>query len=161
MIRIESTITKPDCLAQSDLKTFCELVLCGGEVQREGLEELVKKAKALVFLREDNEVFGVAGIKWPRNKHRNDVFRDARVPEYAYKFQLELGWIVVKPEYQKKGYSLVLSASAMSEAEGKPTFATTRLDNLPMQKTLERIGFRRYGDSWQGRNHRLVLYVKT
>ena len=161
MAGIELTIASPNCIEQSEIDTFCKLVRSGGEVDSVGLEGRVKMAKALVFLQEDKRPFGVAAIKQPNGNYTTKVFQKAGVPEYACKFQLELGWVVVEPEHQGKGYSYVLSDSAMTQAERKATFATTRLDNIPMLKTLERIGFRRYGDSWQGRNHRLVLYVKT
>ena len=157
-------IDSPNCVAESERNKFRELVLCGGEVQRRGLKNLVNEAKALLFLHVDKQLVGVAGIKRPRNKHRNDVFRDAGVPEYACKFQFELGWVFVKCEYRGKGYSRALSAAAMSEAEGEPTFATTRLDKPAMQRTLERLGFRRLGDSWLStlnENAPMGLYVKT
>jgi len=64
----------------------------------------------------------------------------------------------------EKGYSRVLSGAAISQSDREPIFATTRLDNVAMQKVLENLGLRRLGDSWQsdrGGKPWLVLYVTT
>jgi hypothetical protein len=101
-------------------------------------------------------------LKNPSKDYRDGVFEKAGVPDAAKPYELELGWVFVLPEQQGKKYSLVLSAAALSQASRTPTFATTRLDNVAMQKTLEHLGFRRLGDSWRsarGRQPRLVLYV--
>lgn len=164
MSRVELVITEPERCTKTELHQFCELVRQGGAVESHGLENRVRKAQALVFLHVDGETVGIAAIKNPSAGYRDDVFRKAGVPQAGNQFHLELGWVFVLPDHRGKGYSLILSAAAMSQAERKPTFATTRLDNLAMQRTLEHLGFTRLGDSWQstrGNKPRLVLYVTT
>ena len=151
-------------MSESELTKFCELVRAGGEDESEGLERRVQQAKSLVFLKVDKQIVGVAAIKQPRNTYRDRVFRSAGVREAACQFQLELGYIFVKPEYRGQRYSYVLSVLAMSQADRKAIYATTRQNNLLMKKTLERLEFRCVGDSWQSdidENNRLVLYVNT
>lgn len=141
---------------------FCDFVKRGGEVKEAGIENRVRNAKALAFLRVDGNVVGVAALKRPEFSYSNDVFGKAKVPGLAQSFGLELGWVVVSEGHRRKGYSNVLSAAALSQREGQPVFATTRLDNVAMQRTLERLAFRRFGDSWQsvrGKKPMLVLYA--
>lgn len=157
-------ITKPALCSKVDLQEFCKLVRQGDEVEAQGLEARVKRAKALVFLRVDGELVGVAALKEPALTYRDGVFRKALVPAPSTIFRFELGWVFVLPAHRRKGYSRVLSGAAISQSDREPIFATTRLDNVAMQKALEDLGLRRLGDSWQsdrGANPWLVLYVTT
>lgn len=162
MPRVDPTVTKPALCSKAELDEFCKFVRQGDEVETQGLEARVKRAKALVFLRVDGELVGVAALKEPLRTYRDGVFRKALVPDSSKGFRFELGWVFVPPAHRRKGYSRVLSAAAINQCERTPTFATTRLDNVPMQRVLEQIGFRRVGDSWQsdrGNKPWLVLYV--
>jgi hypothetical protein len=163
MSRVDPLIAEPGLCTEPELATFCRLVRKGGQVKSAGLEDRVRNAKALVFLRVDGQVVGVAALKKPSESHRDSVFRRAGVSNAASTFHWELGWVFVCPDHQGKKYSLVLSAAAISQSERKPTFATTRLDNVAMQRTLEHLALRRLGDSWisDGGQNRLVLYVTT
>jgi GNAT superfamily N-acetyltransferase len=162
--RVDPVIVKPELCSPAELAAFRTLVQQGDEVQRRGLLNRVKTARALVFLKLEGSVVGIAALKEPATTYRHGVFRKAGVPEPAKPCALELGWVYVLPNHRAKKYSLVLSEAALSHANGKPTFATTPLDNVAMQKTLEHLGFRRLGDSWpsyRGKRPRLVLYVTT
>jgi GNAT superfamily N-acetyltransferase len=162
MLGIESEAKEPRLCSEANLKTFCAFVRLGGEVAESGLEDRVKRAKSLVFLKVDGNVVGIAALKRPESTYRNSVFKKANVPELAESFNLELGWVFVLEEHRRKGYSNVLSAAAFSQRQGGPVFATTRLDNVPMQRTLEHSAFRRLGDSWRserGQKPMLVLYA--
>ena len=163
MGRVDSVIKAPGRLTAAEFRLFCEFVRHGDEVQGHGLEDRVKDAKALVLLQVNSELVGIAAIKQPFKTYRDGVFKKAGVPEAAEAFQLELGWVYVPPEHRRQGYSRALSIAAMSQADRKPTFATTRLDNVAMPRALENLGFRRLGDSWRsdrGKKPRLVLYTK-
>jgi hypothetical protein len=162
MPQIKPVVAKAETCTDAELAEFCKLVREGGAVDNAGLEGRVKRAKALVFLKVDESLVGVGALKMPDKSYRDEVFQKAGVPNAAAVFDLELGWVFVRPTHRRKGFSLVVSAAAMSQSERKPTFATTRLDNLTMQKTLEHLAFRRFGDSWRserGEKARLVLYV--
>jgi predicted GNAT family N-acyltransferase len=133
-----------------------------------GLEGRVRQAKALAFLYVSGTLVGVAALKQPLPRYRDDVFKGAAMAQCATLFDLELGWVYVLPEHRRKHYSEVLSAAAKSQSNNAPIFATTRLDNKWMQKTLERLGFKRIGDSYDskgcdstGRRYKLLLYVTS
>lgn len=160
--RVDPMIVDPKNCTTAEIADFCALVRQGEEVQEDGLKGRVKKAAALVFLRTNGELVGVAGLKCPAKSHRDKVFSKAGVPDVAEAFELELGWVFIPKAHRQKGYARVLSAAALSQNDRQATFATTRADNVAMQKTLEHLGFRRLGDSWpstQTKITRLVLFV--
>jgi len=164
MRSVDRQIVAPDRCTDSEVAAFCKLVRQGEEVSSQGLEGRVKTARSLVFLYVARQLAGLAALKRPLQTYRNGVFKKARVPDLGPTFDLELGWVFVASEHRGRGYSTVLSAAALSQRGGEGPFATTRADNIAMQKTLEHLGFRRVGDSWpskQNRRARLLLYVAS
>jgi ribosomal protein S18 acetylase RimI-like enzyme len=168
MRRVGTEIRTPEHCSDAEIAAFCCFVRQGGEVEEEGLEGRVRRAKALVFLYVGGTLVGVAALKQPSRRHRDGVFKKAAVSQCASSFALELGYVYVLPEYRGKHYSEVLSAAAKSQSDNAPIFATTRSDNERMQKTLERLEFKRIGDTYDsersdsaGRTHKLLLYVKS
>jgi GNAT superfamily N-acetyltransferase len=164
MRRVEADIRQPSLCTGAEIAAFCDLVRQGEEVDPRGLEDRAKRAKALVLLFVDRTLAGVAALKRPARTYRDGVFQKAGVPNAAKSFDLELGWVFVPKVHRGKQYSRVLSAAALSQNERLPTFATTRADNMAMQRTLEHLAFRRLGDSWRssrGKREWLVLYVSV
>jgi hypothetical protein len=130
MRQVNTVIRRPDGCTDSEIAAFCCLVRQGGEVVAAGLEGRVRQAKALSFLYVEGALVGVAALKQPQKRYRNDVFKKAAVAQDANLFDLELGGVYVLPEYQGRHYSGVLSAAAKSQSDGAPMFATTRPDNM-------------------------------
>jgi ribosomal protein S18 acetylase RimI-like enzyme len=161
MRRVNAEIKHPDGCSDAEIAAFCCFVRHAGEVEAAGLEGRVRKAKALAFLYVEGTLVGVAALKQPRPKYRNDVFKKAAVPLEAPSFDLELGWVHVLPEHQGRRYSGVLSAAAKAQSDGAPIFATTRAENIKMQKTLGRLKFKKIGNPYpSGRaKYKLLLYV--
>ena len=166
MRRVNTEIREPDGCSDAEIAAFCCFVRQGGEVEERGLEDRVRRAKALAFLYVSGTLVGVAALKQPNQRYRDGVFKKAKVSQCTALFDLELGWVYVLPEYRGKHYSAVLSAAAKSQSNNASIFATTRSDNKPMQKTLERLGFKRIGNTYDstrldstGRKYELQLYV--
>jgi len=162
MRQLNTEIRQPQSCNDFDIAAFCSLVRQGGEVEVDGLEERVRTARALAFLYIDRALAGIAALKQPNRRHRDGVFIAAGLANAA-DFAFELGWVFVPPEHRGRGYSWIVSAAALSQADGISTFATTRLDNVPMQKTLSRLSFNRAGDAWASSRgeYQLVLYVTS
>ena len=97
---LTSTIFLPsDCTAQA-LAEFEKLVVEGGAVNPEGLEQRIRNASRLLFLRApDNQLIGAGALKHPRPEYRNKVFADARATVSADEYPVELGWVVVAKSY--------------------------------------------------------------
>jgi|SRR5208337_1817229 len=163
MRRVNTEIRRPDGCSDSEIAAFCCFVRQGGEVEAAGLEGRVRRAKALAFLYVGSTLVGVAALKQPVQAYRNRVFKKAGMPQEAASFDLELGWVYVLPEHRGKHYSEVLSAAVRSQSDGAPVFATTRSDNVAMQKALERLKFRKVGDPYSSADSErtLLLYAET
>ena len=112
MRRVHTEIRRPNGCSDSEIAAFCCFVRHGGEVEEVGLERKVRQARALCFLYVDDTLVGVAALKQPTERYRNNVFKKAAVPQDAALFDLELGWVYVPLEYRGKRYSEVLSAAA-------------------------------------------------
>jgi hypothetical protein len=155
-------IYRPTEATAERLSTFERMVREGGEVGTTGLSKRIRNAKIIVMLELEEALVGVSALKRPDTSYRDGIFKKAGVPQLAIQFFWELGWIYVPPKHRGKRYSYVLAAAALSQRENKPTFATTRLDNVAMHRTLEDLRFRRLGDSWQStksEKQRLMLYA--
>jgi len=168
MRRVNTEIKTPDGCSDAEIAAFCCFVCQGGAVEKRGLEGRVRQAKALAFLYVGDTLVGVAALKQPLPRYRDDVFKKATASQCATLFNLELGWVYILPEHRGKHYSEVLSAAAKSQSYNTPIFATTRLDNKPMQNTLERLGFKKIGDTYDskcrdstGSKYKLLLYVTS
>lgn len=80
----------------------------------------------------------------------------------ASEFPFELGYVFVLPSARRQGFSVELARLALSAAEGKGVFATSRTNNDKMHATLRRFGFVKSGciyASGKG-NHDLQLFLQ-
>jgi GNAT superfamily N-acetyltransferase len=158
------TVKAPGDCAADELKLFCRLILEAGMVEEAGLDDLVKQAKALGFLRLGGQVVGIAGLKRPRDAYRERVFADAKSSHLATEFPYELGWVFVSERVRGKGHSTALIAAVMDKAGQENVFATTEASNTAMQCTLRRFGFDEAGEYLSARadrpERRLLLFLR-
>jgi len=137
---------KPSEIPLADKAAFIEFVSAAGEVDRAILPGLVEKAFSLVMLFGSDELIGTAAIKSPYLGHRRGEFAKANVATEADAFPLELGWIVVHPEYRKQGHALELVRAAVDLTTGQGIYATTKTPR--MLTILGECGFKALGDSY-------------
>lgn len=123
----------------------------------------IARARCLVFLREGEELLGIAALKAPRPSHRRGVFVKAGVPLSGPAPPHELGWVVVEERQRGRRLSRLLVESALQAAGQAEVFATSHTENLAMHATLRRCGFTAVGDPYFSRRHerRLVLFVRA
>jgi predicted GNAT family N-acyltransferase len=117
---------KPSDCSAREIKSFCDLLTEGGEVQEAGRSELIKKATSLVFLRDDEATIGIAGLKCPRPAYKKRVFVGAKTNQNSNHFSYELGWIYIEPKYRGLGHSHPLVEKALAEVGSNNVFATSR-----------------------------------
>jgi hypothetical protein len=141
------TAKPPNQCSPSELEEFVAFVLAGGEVASLGLAERVRKAHSLAYLKVGDCLVGVAGLKLPSEKHRNEVSSGAGINLSEELFPLELGWVFVLPS-ARGGKSYRLCEPLVAAANGAGVFATSRAGNKPMHSTLEKLGFIRQGGAW-------------
>lgn len=135
----------PKQLSEPEFSDFVTLALTGGEVFRRGLERRVRKAEKLVLLRVAGHLAGIGALKKPEARYRQRLAAKSGVVLLESQYPIELGWIVVSPNYRGRGYSNMITAAALAVADEVGIFATARDDNLAMHRTLKNHGFVRAG----------------
>lgn len=151
-----------DC-HEHEIKDFVALVLAGGEVTEDGLENRVRSAVSLVFLTVGCCLCGVAALKHPEASYRKRVSSSSGVPLTEQAFPYELGWVFVMPSARGRGFSVDLTREALSGAGTEGVFATSRTDNAGMHATLKKFQILPAGRPWQSRrgNHELQFFVRA
>ena len=156
---VKVTGKSPAACCDAEIADFIGLVLAGGEVRADGLEERVRSAERLVFLREGTGLVGVAGLKCPAPSYRRKVIAQSGVPLAQESFPFELGWIYVLPSARGRGLSLPVCQGAVEAAGASGIFATSRTRNRAMHKTLEKLGFVTAGNEYPSANGKGRLRV--
>lgn len=146
----------PQEFSDDDRAVFGKLVQEGGEVDSNVLAMNIKCAKALVVGRCSDDILGIAALKRPQASYRKRIGNQAGADLAEEIFPYELGYIYLRPEMRGKGRSRCLVAHALDHADGAGVFATARVDNIAMVRTLERMGFRSVGEDYNGRYARII-----
>lgn len=130
--------------AKADFKAF---VIAAGEVNKRTLPQLVEQAVTLVLLYDGDKLIGTAAIKRPYDEHRRGDFAKAKVAARADIYPLELGWIVVHPDYRRQGHASTLISEALGHAGTMHgIYATTKTDR--MRALLPEFGFEKQGEPY-------------
>lgn len=159
--QFDVVVGAPADFTQAERDTFIQLVRAGGEVGGTVLEQRVSDAKALIVLRLDGQISGIAALKTPAESYRKRISKSARaeLPAAAYPYELGYVFIVESARGQKLSGKLVTNALAGVVDTG--VFATARTDNDAMNAALCKAGFVKAGEPYLGRNKRhLHIFVR-
>ncbi|HEX2854335.1 MAG TPA: hypothetical protein VHO24_13950, partial [Opitutaceae bacterium] len=162
-IRTETHSRLPADFSAEQKDEFAEFIIAGGEVAPEGLRERLESALRLTFMYAQGKALcGVAALKQQSEEYRGKIFQKAEASDPAANFPYELGWIVVQKELRGHRLSGRLVDTALKMIEKAGSYATVRLDNEPMRRTLIRYGFRPEGTHFRSTRgpYDLALYVK-
>ncbi len=151
--KFPAACTKRECL------DFRKVVIAGGQVQTEGLSELIRKALWLGFANINGALVSVAAIKEPRESYKKRVFQKAKSPDDQSRYTLEFGWAHTLEGYEGNGLGSGVADALLADIE-EPIFATTGKSNEVMQHILTKRGFRQSGSPYQGREETRVLFVR-
>jgi GNAT superfamily N-acetyltransferase len=159
---IQIVARHPNDCSPSELHDFMALVLAGGEVSKEGLEDRVRSAASLVFLGLGCCLSGVAALKSPEPHYRKEVSRKSGFELTEADFPYELGWVFVMPHARGRGFSADLTRMALSCALEVGVFATSRVDNAAMHATLAKSRFVQVGLTWPSTrgDYNLKLFMR-
>jgi predicted GNAT family N-acyltransferase len=151
----------PGKCTPDEIDAFVALVQVGGEVQAAGLAERIVQAHSLIFLKEDNQLLGVAALKHPEANYRFGVFEKAQIKANPLDYPLELGWVYVPPAGRGRGLSHSLVQTAVNQAKGLGLFATSRADNSAMHKSILAALFARQGNEYLSKrgDYSLLLFT--
>ena len=150
-----------ECTAMQ-LADFKALILAGGEVIQEGLDDRIRSAVRLVFLSVGCCLSGIAALKRPLESYRRGVADKSGIALSEEDYPFELGWVFVMPSARGRRFSLDLTSAAVAAASTSGVFATSRTDNAGMHATLARCGFLPAGKPYpSGRGkHQLQLFLR-
>lgn len=155
-------VSRPPSQCTSDeLDEFAELVRAGGEVAPEGLIERIRQAHSLTFLRNEHDLVGIAALKHPNANYRARVFKQAQIELKPDEYPLELGWVYVSPAGRGGRLSHRLVQAAVIIASKSRIFATSRVDNHAMHKSLLAASFARQGKEYLSTRGSHTLTVFT
>lgn len=154
---------EPGAFAPEEIDDFVALVLAGGEVEPNGLRGRVLKAEHIAFLRENDCLLGVGGLKKPSDHYRTEVEQGSKTKLSVEGVPFELGWVFILPSARNRKLSFPLCRALVSAANGKGIFATSRSNNDGMHRTLRKLGFVRVGEEWpsQQNDGNLALFLKN
>ena len=131
----------PGELSEPELNEFASLVLEGGEVQPNGLEQRIKGAYCPRIIQFEAEVFAVGAVKRPDESYKRKIFANAKLLEYVDRYEFEIGWFYVCPQHRGKGISNQILNELIESLGSKSVYATSRLNNIAMRRVLLRSKF--------------------
>ncbi len=131
----------------------------GEQVKKPGVEWRIRRARLLGFYYENNRLVGTLGIKRFVRTYKKNIFRKARVFDESKKYESELGWAYTLPKYRGRGIFSSLNRKILSVAGHENLYATTRADNIAVQKTLQKNGFKIIGRPYKGRITGRLTYL--
>ncbi|MES0033034.1 hypothetical protein [Mesorhizobium sp. M0040] len=149
-------------LNSDDQLSVARLVDEGGAIEG-NMEEIIPRLKrtrkiALLRVKATDRIVGVAALKASNQKYREDKFAAAGVPIAGYETAPELGYVVVAEDMKGRRLSGGL-VDAIAKEIREPAFATT--DSNTIGNNLQRSGFTRVGQEWQGQKGALSLWTIT
>jgi predicted GNAT family N-acyltransferase len=149
---LDAVWQSPTNCSKSELSTFRDMVLLGGEVSPHGLAGRVENAERLAFCREHDLIVGVAGLKKPSNDYRMKTGRLAQLDLSEEFWPWEFGWVFVSQEARGKGVSRRLVNCAI-DGIAEPVFATSRAANSFTHSPLRAAGFVQKGRAYVSDRH--------
>ena len=156
---IEYRIYPPSSFRQQTLTRIADLIASGNETNGRNINRNLQNAHAIAFARVDGNPVGVIVVKQPVATYKTKVFAAAGVAELDAKFKLELGYVMINPQYRGQGVAQKLTG--LIKGIGEPMYATTRSNNAAMIHILQSIGFAKTGTAYQGESgSELTLWIK-
>lgn len=162
MTRVFGKLTKiapPNECDREELVSFARLVKRGGEVDSARLMNRLQKARYLGFHYCDEQLAGIAALKSPQASYRDKVFHRAGILEKTADYRTELGWAYTLKPFRKLGICKQLSDLLIQGMPHENGFATTRDNNVAMQKLLKELGFEKAGRSFFGRDQETLIQL--
>ena len=150
-----------DC-SKDEHDRFRDMVLEAGEVEDEGLDARIARARVLAFLRFGTATIGVGALKVPNQNYVRKLFKLAHTKCERQLYELELGWVVVELAHRGNFFSRRIVEALVARAGGQRIYATSVSTRIPMHRALIECDFAREGGDWQSKrrpDERLFLFV--
>ena len=144
-------------LKPEETKTCISLIEEGNAVDVQCAKEELPYAPMVVVKRDGQDIVGVGTIKQVRPLYAQEISKHSGVS--FDKNMHELGYVAVKPSYQKQGIAGKIVEKLVSEFKDHPLFATTSHEG--MRRILKKAGFVKQGKEWNTKRGNLIsLWIK-
>lgn len=153
--------TDPSNIHPDVMVELIGLIQDSGEVSMDKIHRNIVNADAVSWVSDDGQPVGVLVLKNPLKSYKYKVFDAAGLPEEADDFNVELGYLYVKPEFRGQGKAKDLVQTLISKTD-KRIYATTREVNHVANDMLSKMNFKNIGNPYQSSrgNYNLLLWVK-
>jgi hypothetical protein len=131
-------ITRPTEIDPVHLFQIMELIISGGQIKRDGLQERILRADLIAYKLQDEMVICTATLKNPSPTYVKKVFTLAKVASSII-FNKELGYISTHADFAGSGHCQNLLSEFFFKIGEFPMFATTR--KQAMVHILSKFGF--------------------
>lgn len=138
-----TVISRPTDIKREHLRQIIDLVVTGGQIKRDGLQERILRADKVAYTLHDSKVICTATLKNPNNSYRTRVFNSAKA-KTTLQYEKELGYIVTHPDFEKQGHCKNLLKIFFPKISANSIFATTR--KPAMVHILGNFGFQQTGN---------------
>lgn len=154
-------VFSPEDMSPDTERAFRALVRKSGEVSLTTLTGLVSTAFAVGYVRVDERLIAVGGLKRPNADYRAKVFRKAKVADPG-RYPYELGWLFVEDGHRGKGLASELTFALTDRLGDAKAYATSLTTNSRMHNTLKKAGFKRVGEQYESSRAglELALFVR-
>lgn len=151
-------IKEQNYISDNEAATFVGLLTKQRKVTIPSIEK-IKTCSKIVLCYADDELIGIGALK----QHKSSALEKAGLAGIEDIFSLELGYFFVSEAFRGLGVSTAIARLLLLDKLEENIFSTTELyaDN-PMKKTLEKLGFRHFGNPWKSIWHdgTIGLYVR-
>lgn len=138
------------------------LIKNGGAVPHMTLQNLQHNCNKIFYINQNDEIISTGALKNDRPLYRNNVFYKA---SFAEKFTtyMELGYVATSSCHLQQGFAKAICKKIIQNFPNINIFATTKIDNVGMQKILTELGFIVQGNSYQSLHgdYNINLLIKT
>jgi predicted N-acetyltransferase YhbS len=155
-------LKKPLACTDQELEEFARLVRQGFDGSDAELPARIRRASRLAFhFGSGHALAAIAALKVPGDQHIRELFLLAGLSVDPSNYNMELGWVFVVPESRGCRIADGLCRELLAQAPSSHVFATTRVGNARMRRTLHRLGFEPAGRPYPRRDQRLEVFLPS
>jgi hypothetical protein len=158
---VQFHVSTPNQIQPQVLDSLANLIAQGNEVDPVMVARNLSIAPSIGYAIDNHQAVGVVVLKDPYPSYRTKVFANAGVPEMEQRYQYELGYVYVLPEYRQ--YVSARLLRLMNKEMTDPMFATTRENNTTINTILKYARFQPTGEPFPSDRggYNIILWTKN
>lgn|GEM_PF-3231281 len=149
-------------LSKDELFATIDLIFDYRPISKTKIKKNLSSAKAIVISKINDTIIGTATLKISNDIYSDNAFLKAESDFDFNDFSLELGYMVVSPNFRKLGIASKMVSLLCSNFEDQNIFAVTNVDNKGSIDLKLKIGFEPTGKEFKDRKSQnfLRLFIK-